>query len=170
MWVLNYILPVSEITLIAHVSHPARNNGPHLAYSCSDDWHSKLNHQTGRRNWIILFDWSFSLILQTELTASEYLLVEDCSIWTEKCPLPVWSEALVPSLISVLSAYLGYWWVSSPHTLHWCIMLSKPSLRVNIINSTNIWKINYKLSNCHLASFVKIFEFCIENIRISINR
>ena len=36
--------------------------------------------------------------MQTPLTASEYLLVEDCSIWTEKRPLPVWREALVPGL------------------------------------------------------------------------
>lgn len=44
--------------------------------------------------------------MQTLLTASENLLVEDCSIWTEKRPLPVWREALVPGLISDLSAPL----------------------------------------------------------------
>ena len=99
--------------------------------------------------------------MQTPLTASEYLLVEDCSIWTEKRPLPVWREALVPGLISVLSATVWYWWVSWPQS-GLVLCPGWPSLQVNIINSTNISKINYKWQNCQ-------FGFCDENIWFSRN-
>ena len=97
--------------------------------------------------------------MQTPLTASEYLLVEDCSIWTEKRPLPVWRETLVPGLISVLSATVWYWWVSWPQS-GLVLCPGWPSLQVNIINSTNIWKINYKWQNCQ-------FGFCDENVWFS---